>query len=58
MTFRQNEIFMKQFLWFSGLLTIVTAALFLRDRMMLLPLLVCLVWCWAPVSMFGGRSRR
>ena len=41
MTFRQNEIFVKQFLWFSGLLTIVTAALFLWDRAMLLPLLVC-----------------
>ena len=42
MTFRQNEIFAKQFLWFSGLLTIVKAALFLRDRELLLPFLVCL----------------
>lgn len=42
MTFRQNEIFAKQFLWFSGLLTIVMAALFLRDRELLLPFLVCL----------------
>ena len=42
MTFRQNEIFVKQFLWFSGLLTVVMAALFLRDQTLLLPLLVCL----------------
>ena len=42
MTFRQNEIFVKQFLWTSGILTAVMEVLFLRDRAMLLPLLVCL----------------
>lgn len=42
MTFRQNEIFVKQFLWISRILTAVMAVLFLRDRAMLLPLLMCL----------------
>ena len=42
MTFRQNEIFVKQMIWCSVGLTVVMAALFLRDRAMLLPLLVCL----------------
>ena len=42
MTFRQNEIFAKQFLWTSGILTAVMAVLFLWDRELLPPLLVCL----------------
>ena len=42
MTFRQNEHFVKQTIWCSGLLTVVMAALFLRDRALLLPFLVCL----------------
>ena len=42
MTFRQNEIFVKQFLCFSVLLTIVMAALFLQERELMMPLLVCL----------------
>lgn len=42
MTFRQNEIFVKQFLWSAGVLTVVMAVLFLRDRELLPPLLVCL----------------
>ena len=42
MTFRQNEIFVKQFLWTSGILTTVMAVLFLWDRELLPPLLVCL----------------
>lgn len=42
MTFRQNEIFVKQTIWCSVGLTVVMAALFLLDRTLLLPFLVCL----------------